>query len=307
MAQVQHAPAGADEAANTNAQTILTNAPEVVNAGKQAASAWNSADRQNTKGDQLAIFALFQAFHKISLLANVFNRKGEIEDTIMFELKDLATEPKNEDGNRNNKVISARTNAIAQTIFGIEPSKVDQAFKNRLSRAMVVVFYFAKLGYQPDDVELTEKNKQVMLRLPFTALHSPPAPDKDGKVDEEELDHYNRLKDSKITLDGKTKDKISHSVAELQRKANPPRPREGANDTTPQDKGQAFRASLSMTVATLHQVSSPESESDIAFNKETRLQLWDLHQLLTRYFEEIEPLDKEEEGELEKKKANAKK
>lgn len=304
--------AGDKVAGNTNDQT-LNNFPEVAMIGKQATSAWQSADRQNTKGDQLAIYALFHASHKVSLMANVYDRKGDIEEVITFDLLDLATVPTNADGNRNNKVMSARTVAIATSIFGMLPEQVDQAFKNRLNRAMQVVFYFHKLGYTLEQVQLTEKNKQQMLKLPFTALNDPPVADDKGAIDEEELDHYNRLKDSSVALDGKT----GKTVAELQRRANPPRQRDNNGNNGEQDKAQQLNNAVSFVSAVVKTAVTDDEENDgkseaernkfaIAFNKPTRSELWRLHQYLVQYFE-ADPMDAEEENVSAPKTANARK
>ncbi|MCA2555766.1 MAG: hypothetical protein IM525_02960 [Microcystis sp. M43BS1] len=311
MTQVQRDNANtSDTIANANNVDSLRNAPEVQEYGKQASAAWSDADKFSTKGDQLAILALFHAFHKVTFSAVVKNRKGETEDVSTFELADLAKEPKNNDGTRDNKMITARTVTIAKEVFGLSEEQVTQSFKNRLSRAMEVVFLFVSLGYTEDQVTLTtKKNAQgrvvQMLKLPFTSINKAPEIDSEGKIDEEELDHYNRLKDSFVVLDG-TKGK---TVAELQRRAqaalHPAKSRNaGANATNPQDKGQAFKGSVQSTIAFLHMVLDNEDESEIAINNELRYQLWELQHMLAQFFD-IDPLTKDEETMLERKQAKA--
>lgn len=298
------------EAVNTNEAT-LNNAPEVQDYGKQAAASWFQGDNANDKGDQLAIMALFHAFHKVTLNALVTNRKGEVEEVIKFDLADLATEPKNESGGRDNKVIGARTNAIAKYVFGIEADDVDQAFKNRLARAMQVVFYFVQMGYALDQVSLIDKKvkrrgKTVttkVLKLPFTAVNDAPQADESGSIDEEELDTWNRLRDGFVSLDG-TK---GRTVAELQRRANPPKPRgQGANTTQPVDKSANFVGAVNVFLATLHEMTDDNAESDIALTKGLRKAMWEAHALLTKLFD-AEPLDAEEAAEFNKPAKQARK
>jgi hypothetical protein len=165
---------------------------------------------------------------------------------------------------------------------------------------MQVVFLFVSLGYTEEQVGMAKKKGVEVLKLPYTALNAPPKPDEKGHVDEEELDHYNRLKDSFVVLDG-TKGK---TVAELQRRAqlalNPPKPRgQGANNTQNEDPGAALTQTVKANIAFMHAILDEKGESDIALRKEQRLQLWELHSLLSNLFDE-DPLSDEEQAEVNK-------
>lgn len=292
-----------------NNKDAMTNAPEVSEYGHEAAKAWNTADKENNRGDQLAILALFHAWSKVTLSANVHNRKGEFQERISFVIADLLETPTNPDGTRNNAVITTRTNTIADVIFGVAAAYVDQAFKNRITRALEVVEYFVRMGYTEEQVTLVEKQLKIkgksqkvkVLRVPFTALNDSPEPDADGKIDEDKLAAYNANKSLSVVLDGtKQENGKTRTVAELVRRAKPPAEKRGAKEQTEDEKSQAFGSSLKFMVATLHTFTDKkalENGTEIAFNKPTRKQLWELHQLLNQYFEEVEPLDREEEKE----------
>lgn len=316
MAKVQMA----NEHSNTdelqvmaNNADLMKNSPEIAELGLEAAKSWTTADKENSKGDQLAVLALFKAWSRIPALnAIVTNRKGEVVETIAFNIPDLLTTPKNEDGSRNNAVITARTNAIALHIFGIEAEYVDQAFKNRLNRALEVVEYFVRMGFAEDQVSLTEKTLKIkgkatkvkVLKVPYTALNDAPIADEDGKIDEDKLDLYNRLKDSSVVLDGtKQENGRTRTVSELQRRAKPPAESKGANQKKDEDKGAVLSSSIKLLNATLHNMTGEEAKkngTEMAFNRELRKSLWDTLQLLSVYFDEVEPLDREEEVEFKK-------
>lgn len=293
---------------------IASNAAEVVEMGHEAAKSWNTADKESSKGDQLAIKALFNAWHKVTLAAIVVNRKGEFVEKVSFVISDLLDTPVNADGTRNNGVITARTNAVAEYIFGIVPDDVDQAFKNRLNRALEVVEYFVRMGFTEEQIQLVDKKIKLkgklvqtkLLKVPFTALNDAPVADDEGKIDDEKLDFYNRNKDMLISLDGTKQDNgKTRTVAELARRAKPPVERHGASEKKDDDKGQAFGTALKFMTATLHSFTDEKAKAngtDIAFNKSMRRDLWELHQLLTVYFEEVEPLDREEEQEIKGRK-----
>lgn len=299
----------------------MKNAPEVFEMGHEAAKSWNTADKENNKGDQLAILAMFHAWHKVTLQALVTNRKGEFVEKISFVIADLLETPMNTDGTRNNGVITARTNAIAEHIFGIAPQYVDQGFKNRLNRALEVVEYFVRMGFNEEQVTLAEKTLKIkgkatkvkVLRVPFTALNDAPIADDQGNIDEDKLDYYNRNKDASVVLDGtKMENGRTRTVAELVRRAKPPAEKKGADNKSDDDKNtQAFSSSLKFMVATLHTFTDAKSlkeGTEIAFNGDARKSLWELHQLLNTYFEEVEPLTRDEEAEImEKEKKNGSK
>jgi hypothetical protein len=257
--------------------TELNNAPDFASIGRMAVNDWQSADKSNGKGDARAIYALFLAYQTATFTA-VIQTKGEPDETFSFDLREyIETEPKaNANGTRNIKAVAARTNAVAEKVFGI--AKPDNAFKQRMQRAIKVVAFFVREGFDESNVSL---NKRGELVVPYVAMHDEPK----EEAGEKALKQYRAMEGETINLDGKDGD----SIAELTRRATPKKERT-ANATGDTSKGAAFVASVVMVKNTMRAIMAVDGDDAKADgvpspNEAVRKEMYDLLSVLTSYFQ----------------------
>jgi hypothetical protein len=273
--------------------------------GIRAASNWNDAAKYGDGGDALATHALFIAARTMTFTALV-NRgtksEPEIEE-VSFDLSDMPNDPFNKDGSVDGKLKSARTVAVAQSVFGYE--ELDNALKQRLARAVKMALYLSNLYASDDDetyfarvstrqVKVTRPggaNMSTCLVVPEGAIFAAPADD----ADEEVRNRYVKMIDEPRTLNGKDK----ASLAELGRRANPPKaPAAGNKGKSTTDRGASFIGSLDYVRAIVQQNANPNAEeSDVALSDEVRRKLFALAQDIASYFA-IDPLEDSEEESI---------
>jgi hypothetical protein len=125
------------------------------------------------------------------------------------------------------------------------------------------------------------------LVVPEGAIFAEPAEDADDEV----KSRYAKMIDEPRTLNGKDK----ASLAELGRRANPPKVERAAGGNGAGEKGASFIGSLHFVRAIVQQNANPNAdESDIALSDDVRRELFALAQDIAAYFA-IDPLESEEE------------
>lgn len=278
--------------------TELSNSQLVSEIGRKAATAWNEAAKYGDGGDALATHALYIASRMVTFEALV-NRgtKAEPEiETIAFDFLEYDVEPRNNDGTVDTKLKSARTAAIAEHVFGLVD--LDNASKQRISRASKMALYLAR-KYADDDDEtflarVSTRQMQVQraggksmttcLVVPEGAIFAEPAEDADDEV----KNRYKKMIDEPRTLNGKDK----ASLAELSRRANPPKATRAAGEN--KSSGASLEASIDFVTAIVLQNSNPDAdESDVALSPALRRKLFVLSQQIAAYFVS-DPLEDEE-------------
>lgn len=272
----------------------MTNANETNNdvsaLGQKAVSLW----RQGDKGDAVATYCLWLAHHQVTFQTNVLDRKGSIVETLTFDLHDMNRHSANyrdcinEDGSRNIKAIAARTIEVASRIFGLAEPTVAQ--KQRIDRALELVAGFERLNLALEDVTLSNRNELV---VPYVVMNA--EPDKD-KASTNEVNAYERLRDSTTALDGKD----GQSLAALKRRLSPPKTK-GADDRSSSDKVVTFVNSVKFIGAVMVARNDESGENNAAddipaFSGAIKGDLWNLYQSLGAYFES-DPMTEEQEGE----------
>jgi hypothetical protein len=275
-----------------------------VEIGRRAASQWLDASIKGEGGDALAALALYLAARTCTFTAiiNTGSAAEPVLEHIDFELADVATDPRNADGSVDGKLKQARTVAIADKVFGV--SELDNAFKQRIRRALQIALYLYERNKNMDDekyfaavstrvVKMKHAGSDKMttcLVVPYGAVFAPPAED----ADEEEKQHYERNKDAPQTLHGRDK----ASLNELRKRANPPKATRDSNGQREQDAGRSFNTSLDFVSAIISQCVStdPEAECEVALNREQRMKLFALSQSIAALFA-ADPLTDEETAE----------
>lgn len=279
----------------------ISNNTLAVEIGRKASTAWNEASKYGDGGDALATHALYIAARTDTFEA-IVNRgtKAEPEyETESFTLSELSNEPRNNDGSVDGKLKTARTVAIAQHVFGVE--ELDNAFKQRLGRAIKMAMYLANLYVADEDEDYfarvstktmqvsrsTGKTMTTCLVVPREALIAEPAED----ADDIEKENYNNRRNEKTPLNGKDK----ASLAELSRRAAPKKETHKGADSKKSDQGASFVASIDFVNAIVMQNANPEAdESDVALSNDARRKLFTLAQSIAAYFA-IDPLEEESE------------
>lgn len=263
--------------------------------GRKAAEAWRVGDREHGKGDALAVYALFNAHFTKTFQCKVLDKKGNtiLEDT--FELEDYISRKGcvKADGTRDNKLLNARTNAVALEVFGLQEAQVTNAIKQRIQRALSVVAYFIRMGYDETNVELSRRNE---LMVPYPAMVSPPG----DSASTNEQTRYKAMEGERIALDGKE----GMTLAALNRRANPPVERHATVDSgNKADRGAEFVASVKFTRNILSKFMDENADDDMpALNSDARNALWELQTVLASYFE-ADPFEEEKKEAAPKKKA----
>lgn len=286
---------------NQNNAALSNGMVQAQEIGRKAASNWNEAGKYGDGGDALATHALFIAFRTGMFQANV-NRgtKAEPEiETVSFELNDVDSDPRNVDGSVDGKLKTARTVAIAEQVFGVVD--LDNAFKQRLARCIKLALFLGRKYAHLDDEEYFKAvatrvvkvaranggNMTTCLVVPHEAIFAEPAED----ADEEDKAYYERNRMAPKTLNGKDK----ASLAELSRRANPPKAARAAGDN--KDKGASLVASIDFVNAIVMQNANPDAdETDVALSSELRRKLFGLASNIAAYFA-IDPLEDEEGSE----------
>jgi hypothetical protein len=260
----------------------------------KAVQEWTQGERLNNRGQQRAIYCAALAWDTIDFIAVIENKKtGAIEEQWSFDLVEyLHSSPKKEDGTKDNKKSQAQHVAVFKTLFGITDPNGNQ--KNRIKDALKVVDYlFTQQGYDSTDLKWNE-NKN-MLEVPFKAIEPEPKED----ADEEKVKAYKAMLGETVGLTGKN----GRSVKDLERRATPPRENSGATGTAP-DKGKTLMSSIIMVEQALKSLLDEKAKSDYpAPNKEMRKHMFELSEVLVRYFE-ADPMDKEEEKKEDKRPKN---
>lgn len=261
---------------------------DVSQLGQKAVSLWKQGD----KGDAVATYCLWIAHHQVTFQALVKDKKGHTVETLTFDLHDMNRHSanyrdcRNEDGSRNVKAVNARTIEVASRIFGLAEPTVAQ--KQRIDRALEIVAGFERLNLNMEDVTLSNRNELV---VPYVVMNAEPDPDKSST---NEMNAYERLRDSYTALDGKD----GQSLAALKRRLSPPKAK-GADDRSSSDRVVTFVNSVKFIGAVMVARNDESGENNAAddipaFSGQIKSDLWNLYQSLGAYFE-ADPI--EEEGE----------
>ena len=272
----------------------IENTVDVADLGKKAVGLW----RQGDKGDAVATYCLWLAHHQITFQANVTDKKGSILETITFDLHDMNRHSanyrdcRNEDGSRNIKAVNARTVEVASRIFGLAEPTVAQ--KQRIDRALELVAGFERLNLPLEAISLSNRNELV---VPYVVMNAEPDPD---KATTNEINAYERLRDSDTALDGKA----GQSLANLKRRLSPPKAK-GADQNKSTDRVVSFVNSVkfvsTVIVARNDESGDDKAADDIpAFSGAIKSDLWNLYQSLGAYFEADPMSEEQEEGGDEK-------
>lgn len=280
--------------------TIIQNNANVEAIGKEAARRWGLRDEHGSAGDANAICALVYADRTMTFTANV-QRKDSVE-TFDFDVKSLATPLFNNDGTKDTKAMSARTDALLLKLFGIEERT--NAINTSLARCIKSAVYLidavadveldALIGFKDadgKDVPGIVSMKAAKLVVPYGLVMKAPAED----ASDNDKAVYEVMKEKPLVLDGKN----GASLAELGKRANPPKAKRAAGDSDKgNDQGASFAGSLEFVRAIVQQNSNPDAdESEVALSDELRRNLFALAQDIAAYFA-IDPLeDAEVEGE----------
>lgn len=274
-----------------------------IEIGRKASTAWNEASKYGDGGDAMATHALFIAYRTMTFNAQV-NRgtKAEPEiEHVSFDLAEYDVDPHNNDGTVDTKLKAARTVAVAEQVFDL--SDLDNASKQRISRASKMALYLARKYADDDDdtyfarvstrsvhVQRAKgKSMTTCLVVPEGAIYAEPAEDADDEVKR----RYKKMVDEPRTLNGKDK----ASLAELSKRANPPKATRAAGDN--KDKGATLVASIDFVTAIVMQNANPEAdESDVALSNEVRRKLFKLASEIANYFT-LDPMEEDETNENE--------
>jgi hypothetical protein len=287
-----------------NISNNISNNANVSELGRKAAEQWTIAGSAGDGGDAIATHALYLAAFTMTFKAEV-NRGSKAEpeiEVVEFELADVRNDPRNNDGTVDMKLKSARTVAIAETVFGI--SELDNAIKQRLGRAVKMALYLWDRYQKEEDFASLVSTRTVKTRhggrdkmttclvVPNEAIYPEPAED----ADEEDKARYQQLRRTPKTLNGKDK----ASLAELGKRANPPKAQRAAGENKT-DKGATLLASIAFTRAIVQQnANSDADESEVGLSETLRRELFALAQDIAAYFA-VDPM--EDENEEEQKQA----
>lgn len=277
--------------------TIKTNTQETFHFGKEAARLWGLSIERGEAGDANAILALVHAQRTVSFDATV-ERKGEqSQETFEFDVLSFADPYWNNDGSKDTRKMAARTAALALRLFDI--SEVTNAIKQRLSRSIKCAIYLLNACSHMADDELfaaiTLKGNKLV--VPNELVRVEPS----ETASENEKAIYEAMKGRPLILDGKDK----ASLAELSRRANPPKANRAAGEN--KDNGASFNTSVKFVTAIVQQqlveTDDENAVADVALSDEARRELFKLAQYISAYFS-ADPLeDTEQETPADEKKA----
>ena len=266
---------------------------DVAAKGLEAVKNWKIGE----KGDAIATYCLWVAHNTMTFQTTVKGGKNEADTVLTFDLCEANRHSSkgyrdihNENGSRNIKHINARTLEVASRIFGLTEPTVAQ--KQRIDRALEIVAGLERRGLSLESISLSSRNELV---VPYVTMTAEPNPD---KASTNEINAYERLRDSSTALDGKN----GQSLAALKRNLTPPKTK-GANDDR-NDKGVAYVASLLMLKSVLKARNDETFENTAAdnipaFTGAIKLHHWEILIELQKLFEN----DPIEEIEFEAKAA----
>jgi hypothetical protein len=272
-------------------ETVLDNA-SVLDLGKRAFEYFRTADRDGAKGEAMATYCLWIAHNTMTFEADVTDRKGNIVETLRFDLAEANphssgyVDLRNEDGSRNIKGIAARNAAIAKRVFGIE--ELSNADKTRIARCLKLVAFFQRSGLEMEAVKLSKRNELI---VPYEVMNAEP----DEKATTNERTVYERMVGTDHAIDGKH----GNSLSELHRRANPPKERSAQSPDNDAQRAVSFFNSVKMVTAIITARNDENGDDKAAdgipaFGGELKANLWNLYQQLGSYFE-ADPIEEEEE------------
>jgi hypothetical protein len=264
--------------------TELNNS-NVIALGLEAGRRWGLSSKHGDAGDANAIVALVHASRTMSFTATIERKKEDTVETVDFDITDLAVEPRNSDGTVDTKTKAARTVAIASRLFGIE--ELTNANKQRIARAVKCALYLINScsAMSDEDLFAAVTLRGDKLVVPNELVRSEPAED----ASENDKAIYEAMKGRPLVLDGKDK----ASLAELSRRANPPKANRAAGEN--KDKGASFVASVDYVTAIVQQQISEETdEAEIGLNSDAREKLFRLAQYISAYFA-ADPMEQDEQ------------
>lgn len=263
---------------------INTNVADTLTIGKEAARFWGLSVKHGESGDANAIVALVHAQRFVTFTATVERKKEETDETFDFDVLSLVDSYWNNDGSKDIRKMSARTATLAKRLFGIE--ELNNAIKTRLARCIRVAVYLLNSLSALTDEQLVEavRLEKGKLVVPYGLVA--PEPGEDASAKEKAV--YQSMRNESIALDGKE----GMSIAELSRRANPPKSnRAASNDKT---SGASFTASLDMVIAVVsQQLNEDAPETDVGLSNELRRKLFALSQSIASYFQ-LDPLEDDE-------------
>jgi hypothetical protein len=272
---------------------LNTNASETFQLGKEAARRWNLSAEHGEAGDANAIVALVHAQRVLTFDATVERKKDETAEAFDFDILSFANPYWNNDGTKDTRKMAARTAALASRLFGIED--VTNAVKQRLARTVKIAIYLLNElrgmsdkellhGYQDEngkDIAPAVTLKGNKLVVPYHLVKAEPSED----ASDNEKAFFEAMRGKPLVLDGKDK----ASIAELSRRANPPKAERAA--TSNKADGASFNGSLKFVRAIVaQQLNEQSEEADIALNSEQRRELFALAADIAAYFA-ADPLD----------------
>lgn len=264
--------------------TQNTNATQTFELAREAARRWRLAGEHGDAGDATAVVALVHADRTLEFDATVERKKDETEERFSFSVRDMAEPYWNNDGSKDTRKMAARTACLASRLFGIE--EMDNAIKQRIARTVKIAIYLLNSCSEMSDEELFNAVtiKSGKLVVPHQLVR--PEPKEDASDNEKAI--YEAMRGKPLVLDGRDK----ASLAELGRRANPPRADRAAGEN--KESGASFNASLRFVSAIVHQqLDESAQESEVALNTEQRRELFKLAQAISAYFA-ADPLEDEE-------------
>ena len=268
--------------------TSISNTQETLALGKEAGRRWGLSAQHGDAGDANAIVALVHAERTMTFTATVERKKDDTAETFDFSITDFANPYWNNDGSKDTRKMAARTACLAERLFGI--SDVTNAVKQRIARTLKCAIYLIGALRDMTDEELFDavKLKGSNLVVPYQLVK--PEPSEDASDNEKAF--FAAMTGKPLVLDGKDK----NSLAELSRRANPPKAERAAGEN--KDKGASFIASVDFVTAIVQQQLNEEAaESDIGLNSDARQKLFRLAQYISAYFA-ADPMDAEEEAPI---------
>lgn len=260
------------------------NNSETFELAREAARRWRLAGEHGDAGDATAVVAMVHAQRTLTFDA-IVERKGEdTEERFEFDILSFSEPYWNSDGSKDTRKMQARTACLASRLFGIE--ELDNALKQRIARTVKIAIYLLNSCSDMSDEELF--NAVELKAGKLVVPHHLVRPEPSETASDNERAVYEAMRGKPLVLDGKDK----ASLAELGRRANPPKADRAAGDS--KDKGASFNASLRFVSAIVQQQLSEETgESDIGLNSEQRRELFKLAQSIAAYFA-ADPIEDEE-------------
>jgi hypothetical protein len=259
---------------------LNTNASETFTIAKEAARRWNLSAEHGEAGDANAIVALVHAQRVLTFDATVERKKDETAEAFDFDILSFAEPYWNNDGSKDTRKMAARTAALASRLFGIED--VTNAVKQRLARTVKIAIYLLNSLKDMSDEQLfaavTLKGNKLV--VPHQLVKAEPSED----ASDNEKAFFEAMRGKPMVLDGKDK----ASIAELSRRANPPKA--GRAATSNKADGASFNGSLKFFRAIVAQQLNTCEEADIGLNNEQRRELFALAADIAAYFA-ADPMD----------------